>query len=488
MITLGKVYLVGSGINELNQLTLRAKELIETADVIVYDSLIPRDVLSLSNNNCKKIFVGKRKDEHSYKQEEINELLAQLSRNYQRIVRLKGGDPFLFGRAGEEIEYLNKNGVRFEVIPGISSIQTLEVLLNIPLTHRNYNHSVQILTGHDLGLIDFKNLADFNGNILILMGVSNINEICNNLIQAGKDLNTPVALISNLNNKPVGFQKGTLLSFTSQDLKAQKPGIILIGEIINHLEKFQQNKKKILITRPKRSYDNLSESINDLGIETEIVPLIKIKKNIFGIEKLQSKLKKIEEYSFLVFTSPTSIEIFFDLIRKSRIDIRNLDLKICVIGPGTAKALNQYCLIPDYIPNEYSSDGIIEVLKSELTSNDRVLIPRSTSINKSFLNSLTITQVDEIGIYDIIEEHPNLNQIIKNEKIEFITATSSTIARNLSKLIDQDLKDKIKVYSIGKETSKELKGFPNIIESKNFSIDGLIETIKNDFTNTVKKK
>lgn len=488
----GKVYLIGAGPGDYKLLTLKGKECLEEADVIVYDRLANEEYLGLGKASCEYINVGKASSNHTMPQDEINELLARKAKEGKVVARLKGGDPYVFGRGGEEGEYLFDRGIPFEVIPGITSAIGGLCYAGIPITHRECASSFHVITGHlkdgSKDEINWEALAGLKGTLVFLMGISNLEKITKNLLKAGKAKETPVGLVSWATRYNQSVVTGTLETIYEKALegKVKPPTLIVVGEVVNLREKlnFFEEKplfgKQIVVTRTRKQSSQLVEMVRDLGgkaLEFPTIEIAPVKDN----EKLIAAFKNIKEYTYLVFTSPNAVEIFFEALEKSGKDARALaHFKIAVIGEATRKALKQRGICADMMPDKAVAESLAECLKQELTGKDYVLLPHSAIARDELTNSLmAVCRVDEIPIYHTIPvkdeveetvEEKNLAEInskqllekLLKDEIDYITFTSSSTVHYFIERIGKEHIASLahtKLISIGEVTTKTLKSY-----------------------------
>ncbi len=506
----GKVYLVGAGPGDPDLLTLKALKILKKAEVVVYDYLANKDLLFYVPEKAEKIYVGKKEGHHTLSQEEINKILVKKAKEGKLVVRLKGGDPFLFGRGGEEAEALSKENIPFEVIPGITSAIAVPAYAGIPVTHRNFTSTLAIITGHEAegkeeSKINFEALSKL-GTLVFLMGMKNLEAIVEELIKHGKSENTPVAVIrwgtTPYQVTVTGTLKDIVQKVKEKGLKA--PAIIVIGEVVklreilNWFEKKSLFGKKILITRTRKQAGTLKELLREEGALVLEVPVIEIKP-LFE-EHLKERLKKVSEYDWIIFTSQNGVEIFFKKLFEAGFDSRALGrVKIAVIGKATFESLKRFGIIPDLIPEkEFTQEGLLSAFESikEEIKGKRIGIFRAKEARDVLpegLKSLSC-EVEVIPVYETIlpEESKSLiKKVFTEEKPEVITFTSSSTVSHFFSLLKEVFPDKwtylldeVKFASIGPVTSKTLEefGFKAYIEAKEYTISGLIQAIKEYFS------
>jgi uroporphyrinogen III methyltransferase / synthase len=497
----GKVYLVGAGPGDYKLITLKGIECIRKADVIVYDRLANENYLNEAKENCEIIYVGKASSNHTLSQDEINDVIVKKAKEGKIVTRLKGGDPYVFGRGGEEGEYLLENSINFEVVPGITSAIGGLCYAGIPITHRDYASSFHVITGHlkddENNDLNWNALSKTEGTLVFLMGVANLNKICQNLIKEGKDKNTPVAIINWATRHNQKVVTGTLENIYDISLKEniKPPSLIVVGAVVNLREKlnFFENKKlfgkNIVVTRARSQNSTLVEKINDLGGNAIQFPTIKIDE-ISPNDELEQQINNLESYSYIIFTSQNAVDIFFKKMYKMNVDLRKLhNAKIVAIGSTTSNALRIKGIIADIVPPKYVAESIYEVLKAELNEADNILIPRASNSRDYLIEKLSeICSVKEIHIYNTVMESSHketIMNLIEKNKIDYITFTSSSTVNNFIKIIGIDNINKLsntKLISIGPITSKTIESYKLKVykEADEYTIDGMLECIKKD--------
>ena len=496
----GKVYLVGAGPGDYKLITMKAMECIKKADVIVYDRLANDRLLNEAKENCEFIYVGKESSNHTLSQDGINEVICDKAKEGKIVTRLKGGDPYVFGRGGEEGEYLLERGVDFEVVPGITSAIGGLCYAGIPITHRDFASSFHVITGHlkdEESELDWKTLAKLDGTMVFLMGISNLGNICTNLINEGKDKTTPVAIINWGTRYNQRVVTGNLENIYDIVLKEniKPPSLIAVGGVVSLRDKlnFFESKelfgKSIVVTRARTQNSSLVEKIMDLGGNPIEFPTIKIKE-IPNNKELENEIENIKDYSYIVFTSANGVNIFMNKMFELNKDIRALSgAKIVAIGPATAKALKNKGIIADIVPKEYVAESIFESLKAVVNSNDRILIPRASEARDYLIEKLSeICTVKEVKTYETVigdaQREAVLDKLDKGE-IDYLTFTSSSTVKNLIKIIGEEnipKLEKAKIISIGPITTKTIEGFGLKVykEPSEYTIDGMLKVIIED--------
>ena len=491
------VYLIGAGPGDYKLITLRALELIKRAECIIYDYLVNPYLLKFAGKNCKLIYVGKKAGAHILSQEGINKLLVKQAKIYKVVVRLKGGDPFIFGRGAEEAVYLKNNKIDFEVVPGITSAIAVPAYSGIPLTERSKNSTVGFITGNEDpskkdSVIDWQALTKALGTMVFLMGVKNLSLIVKKLIECRKPKNTPVAIIrwgTTLKQKTIVGNLGNIVNLAGKN-KISAPAIIVVGEVVNlrkQLNWFEKKPllgKRIIVTRTREQASLLSEKLSSLGAESIEIPTIKIVP-LKADKKVKQAFK--DGCDWVIFSSQNGVSEFYEILNKINKDSRILGkVKVCAIGSETAKRLKQIGIKADYVPPDYVAESILKYFKGAGFKGKKVLILGAKQA-RDFLPKGLKAQgliVEKIDLYDTCmpkESKLILKQVFK-QNIDMVTFTSSSTVVNFIKLLGKNYKKilkGIKLASIGPITSKTIRKYglrPNM-QAKVYTIKGLVEGI-----------
>lgn len=448
MANKGKVYIMGVGPGDYKLITLKAKECIEKADVIVYDRLISSKILRLAKTGAELIYVGKMPDCHAVPQDGINDILVEKALEGKTVARVKGGDPFVFGRGGEEAMRLRDNGIEFEIIPGVTSAVAVPAYAGIPVTHRDFCSSLHIITGHERpdknsSLLDYEVLAKVSGTLVFLMGIRNLGEIAENLMKSGKAKETPVAVVQQGTTVYQKVVTGTLEDIAKKvcEQGIKSPAVTVIGEVVS-LEKtlswFQKGllaEKRIVVTRAREQASKLVDRIEELGGEVFEFPTIKTALPE-SFSKLDEVLKKLQSYNWIVFSSVNGVKYFFDRMREVRVDIRKLShVKLCAVGTTTAEELEARGLLVDLLPEKYTSEYLLKELCSKAAKGERVLVARPDIAGDELAKGLQANgiEVDDIEVYRTLPDawdKAEILQLLEEGKIDFITFTSSSTVKN----------------------------------------------------------
>ena len=494
----GYDYLVGAGPGDVGLITVKGLECIKKADVVVYDRLANPRLLSYAKADAKFIYVGKTPDHHTLRQEEINQVLVDEALKGQIVTRLKGGDPYVFGRGGEEGEKLRENGIFFEVVPGITSAISVPSYAGIPVTHRHLTSTFTVITGHEDPLkassqINWDRLAKDPGTLIFLMGVGHLEQIVQQLVANGKDDSTPIALIRWGTRPEQQVVVGTLKTIVEDVKKAglTSPAIIIVGDVVtmrDTLSWFESKPlfgQRILVTRAREQASAFSEMIEAAGGEAWEAPTITIDYKEESNE-LADAVKKSGEYDWIIFTSVNGVHSFFKAMKKNNCDIRTLGkAKICAIGPKTREVLENKGLLVEAMPEKFVAESVIECLKPLLQPGERILLPRSDLARDVLVDVLKQMGmiVDEVIAYrtkKVDRFNAEIIEKIKDKSIKIVTFTSSSTVKNFMSFIeDKSILEGIKLASIGPITSKTLKefGFEPDIEAEEYTIKGLYDAI-----------
>ena len=490
----GKVWLVGAGPSDPGLFTLKGKAVLENAQVVVYDKLVGDGVLAMMPEGAELINVGKVSGNHRVPQERINEILLEKALEGKRVVRLKGGDPFVFGRGGEELELLLENGVDFEIVPGITSAVAVPMYGGIPVTHRDFASSFHVITGHKkkaLGksqMPDFNKLAKLDGTLIFLMGISNMEKITEGLILGGMDENTPAAVLERGTTAHQRKVVSTLkdLCKDSENAEIKTPAIIVVGKVCALADKFSWAEKrplgglKIAVTRPKDRASRLALKIEEKGGEVLMMPSIKTMP-LENQENLDKALSEIDKYKVMAFTSPYGVKVFFEYLINARKDIRALgNIKIAAIGSATKKAIEKRGLLVDFMPEIYSGEALGNCLAENLAKGDRILLPRSKQGTDQVTKPLDNGGIlyDDVAIYTTEKAENNL-PIAYDDTVDCVAfASGSTVRAFVDNNEGLDF-TKVTAVCIGEETAKAAKEYNmKVFISKKATLDSLVSCIE----------
>ncbi|WP_409969955.1 uroporphyrinogen-III C-methyltransferase [Bengtsoniella intestinalis] len=489
----GSVTLVGAGPGDVGLLTLKGRGAIETADVVVYDRLVSPEILALIPPDTRTINVGKASSNHLVPQEQINQILLDEALAGNHVVRLKGGDPFLFGRGGEELELLVEHGVGFEVVPGITSAISVPAYGGIPVTHRDCCSSLHIITGHARAgkplEINFEALVGTKGTLVFLMGVSSLPQICQGLLDAGMAGDMPAAVMER-GTTPRQRRISATLATLPQEAVAQKvesPAIIVVGKVcalaedFDWFDKLPLKGKSFIVTRPKERAGTLSGRLRSLGAQVSEYPCIETV-DITPCPAMDDALSRLSEYEWLAFTSPAGVETLWRHLRAQGKDTRALGgVKLAAIGAGTDRTLQTHGLQADYIPEVYDALHLGQGLGKLATG--KVLILRAQQGSPDLTEALEQAKIemDDIAIYTTQYENPQSAQL--RQQIEtaetWVTFTSASTVKGFVSSVGADADfSKVKGICIGAQTAQEAQtyGIATKVAQK-ATINSMVETI-----------
>ena len=487
------MYLVGAGPGDPGLMTRRSLELIASADAILYDRLIPPGALDGARPDAELRYVGKEPGAAALSQEETNALLVELGRAGKRVVRLKGGDPFVFGRGGEEAEALAAAGVPFEVVPGVTAGVAAPAYAGIPVTHRGAASAVAFVTGHEDpekpdSALDWDALARFPGTLVFYMGIKRLPLIAERLTAAGRDPGEPAAVIERGTHPGqrtvVDTLGGIAARVEAEEIRA--PAITLVGavaelrETIAWLERRPLHGEVVAVTRARAQASGLAERLRQLGTEVVETPAIRIEPRALEGE-LREAVERIGEYALLCFTSPNGVRLFFDALPS---DARALArATVAAIGPGTAAALIEHGVRADVVPEKFVAEVLVEAISSLDLDGKRVLIARAAEARSVLPDSLRErgAEVDDIALYDTVAEPLTDAQRAALERATYVTFTSSSTVRFL---LESGVRPPAgaRIVSIGPVTSAtaEEHGLTVDVEAEQHDIDGLVDALVAD--------
>lgn len=496
----GKVYLVGAGVGNIAYLTVRAKELLSVAEVLIYDALVGDEILDLVPESCLKLDVGKRGGKVSTPQDKIDRLLVAYCCQGKQVVRLKSGDPLIFGRAMEEIQALEAANCDFELVPGISSVLAAPLLAGIPLTDKHLSSCFAVFTGHQPDSLNWDALADID-TLVILMGTRSLSTIINNLISVGKSPNEAIAIIHNCSQPGQKVFRGTLTDIVKKtEGITLSPAVIIIGEVVannfipsTNVTNLPLTGKTVLVTRAAEQSSKFTTLLQQQGATVLEMPALTITEPS-SWHDLDNAIALLASFNWLILTSANGVNYFLSRLKILGKDIRTLaGIKIAVVGKKTAAVLQEYNLQPDFIPPNYVADSLIESFPENL-AQQKILFPRVETGGRDILvRELTAEGADlvEVAAYQsrcpkIIE--PQIWQALQQKQIDIITFASSKTVRNFVQLVTAKI-DKstdinillqgIAIASIGPQTSQTCHDLLHRvdIEATQYTLEGLTEAI-----------
>ncbi len=495
----GKVYLVGAGPGDPGLLTIRARELLHSCDDVVYDALVSEELLAaeLDGRAVERHFVGKRGGGASVRQEEIDALLVRLAREGRRVVRLKGGDPFVFGRGGEEAQALQRAHVAFEVVPGVTAGIAGPAYAGIPVTHRAVATSVTFVTGHEdpgkeMTGTDWGALAKSGATLVLYMGVRTLPDIVRQLIEGGRAADTPAAVIERATYPAQRVITGTLSTIVDRAREANvaAPAITIVGDVVRLREEigwFERRPlagKHIVVTRARAQASALSVRLRELGAEVSEMPAIRIE--ALDPAPLYGALDTIGRYGWLMFTSQNAVELVWRAMRERGLDARSLaHARVAVIGRATADALLAHGVAADVVPERFVAESLVDALRSRQDiTGTRVLLPRAADARDVLPGALRGmgAQVDEIPIYRTVLDGDGAEFVasrLREGAIDLVTLTSSSTVRFFVDAVGREAAHMAPVASIGPVTSATAKtlGLHVAVEAEESTIAGLVAAV-----------
>ena len=489
----GKVYLVGAGCGDSELITWKGLNLLRKCDVVLYDDLVASKLLEETRQNCELIFVGKRYGKHSLPQNETNDLLIEKAKEGKTVVRLKGGDPFVFGRGGEEVLALQAENIPYEVISGVTSSIAVPAAAGIPVTHRKVARSFHVITGHTAAggettlTENLDVLAKLEGTLVFLMGLHHLEEICDGLMQGGKSPQIPAAVISKGTTPEQKIIRANLgeLAAKVREAKLEAPAVIVIGETAE-LDFTGTIPRplygvKIGVTGTKSITRKLRDRLEEMGAavtEMDYSAIVPYREN----PCLEKELQEISDYPWAVFTSPNGVEIFFDYLKKLKFDVRKLaHLQFAVIGTGTAAALEKRGIYASYLPEKYDVESLAKGLCKTVKKEEKILILRAeqgSEILTEVFDEAGMTYTD-VKIYDIhVNEDKRRFANEKAQEMDFITFASGSGVRGFMEN-GGSIPAGTKAVCIGSSTAKMLKKYGDYekITAETFNVDGVVEII-----------
>ena len=491
----GKVYLVGAGPGDPALLTLRGAECLRRADVVLFDYLVNPVLVAHCRDQAERICLGKHGGGRIWPQEEINDQLVAFARAGKTVVRLKSGDPAIFARGAEEVERLVREGIEFEIVPGITAALAAGSYAGIPITHRELASAVALVTGHEdpekhERAVDYAALAKFPGTLVFYMGVTTVRHWAAELMGAGKAANTPVAVVrrcSQADQRTLRTTLGEVAAAVERE-RLRPPVIFIIGEVAalaesyGWFEKRPLFGKKILVTRPAHQAAALAGPLTELGAEVLFQPAIEIGPPV-DWEPVDAALQRLGEFDWLVFSSSNGVRYLMNRLLAGGRDLRQLgSIKVAAIGPGTAEELLRYHLKADLVPDEFRAESLAGSLVGN-ARGQRFLLARASRGREVLAEELTAAggNVEQVVVYqssDVTAVDPQLAELMQAGKIDWVTVTSSAIAKSLRALFGESLKN-TKLASISPVTSDTLRelGFEPAVEAKEYTMAGVVEAV-----------
>ncbi|MEE9200990.1 MAG: uroporphyrinogen-III C-methyltransferase [Candidatus Brocadiales bacterium] len=500
-----KVYLVGSGPGDPGLVTVKAIECTKKADVRIYDHLVCEELLGHARKGAEVIYVGKQGNRHTLEQDEINDLIVEKARQDKVVVRLKGGDPFVFGRGGEEAVYLAERGITFEVVPGITAAIAAPAYAGIPVTHRDYTSTLGLITGHENPekggtALPWDKLSTAVGTLGVYMGVKNLPYIVGELLKNGRSKDTPVAIIRWGTTARQETVVGTLGDILEKAKDVKPPAITVVGEVVrlreqlNWFETRPLYGRTVVVTRARSQASDFARALEERGARIIEFPTIDIAEPT-DFSPFDEALREISGFHWIVFTSVNGVDAFFRRLFHLGMDARELKgVKICAIGPATAGEVRRHCLRVDCQPSKYVAEEVLEELKrKEDLKGKRVLMPRA-DIARSFLpeelKKLGAEAVEITAYRTVLADvgDKKLLDRLTTGEVDVVTFTSSSTVRNFVKLIGREnltkLNGKARFASIGPITTRTANelGLKISLEAKEYTIPGLVKAVEEMLT------
>ncbi len=501
----GKVYLIGAGPGDPGLITVKGLSCLQKADVVVYDYLANEELLGRLKEGVEKIYAGKRGGDHTLPQDRINAVIVEKALEGKIVARLKGGDPFMFGRGGEEAEELADAGIPFEIIPGVTSAIAVPAYAGIPLTHRDFTSTVAFITGHEdptkeKSKIAWEKISTGVGTLVFLMGVGNLPTLAAELIKNGRDPETPVALIrwGTLPEQETILGKLSNIGEVAKARGLKPPVIILVGGVValrkklNWFETLPLFGKKILVTRAREQASDLSERLRELGAVPVEFPTIGILPPEDWAD-VDHGIKQLALYDWIIFTSVNGVKLFLQRLFSLGRDVRDLKgPRVCAIGPKTAEALQELKIRVDLVPKEYRAEAILEGLRREDLKGKKILIPRARMARDILPEELRKagSDVNVVEVYRTVQPRENVDEVrglLKKRAISAITFTSSSTVRNFAEMMGKEevgeLTAPLTVASIGPitaETARSL-GIETTVMPEEYTIPALVEALADYF-------
>ena len=501
----GKVYLVGAGPGDPGLITVRGKQLLERAEVVIYDYLASTRLLRHIPKDAELVYAGKKGGvQHTHTQEEINQMLVDYAMQGKMVVRLKGGDPFIFGRGGEEVQQLAASGVPFEVVPGVTSATAAATYAGIPITHRDYTASVAFITGHEdptkeNSNIDWARLATGAGTLVVYMGIKNLPFIVDKLIKNGRDPKTPVAVVRWASTPEQESVVATLDAIVEavREKGIKPPSLVIVGEVvklrdtIDWFEKRPLFGKRIIVTRTREQASDLVAGLEEAGANCLEYSTINIQPTD-SYDILDSELDRLNEYHWIVFTSLNGVDYFFRRLYQRGMDARNLKGPgLAVVGKSTAELLLKYGVRADLIPAVFTGEGLAETLLDQGVEGRNILIPRAEHSREILPETLrgAGAQVTIAPVYKNVPPQGRKDALraeLETGKVDMVTFTSSSTVKNFLTMVDaadqrelDRLLQGVKIAAIGPITAKTVtdNGLKVDVQPEVYTIPAMIEEI-----------
>ena len=498
----GQVWLVGAGPGDPGLFTLRGVEALQRADVVLYDRLANESLLEHARGDATLTFVGKEPGRHAMTQDQINAELVRLAQEGRQVVRLKGGDPFVFGRGGEEADALAGAGVCFEIVPGVTSAIAGPAYAGIPVTDRTVASSFAVVTGHEDPLrpearVDWKALATGPDTLVILMGVGNLEEIAASLIAGGRSADTPAAVVEQATTLRQRCTVATLgtIARAAAEAHAASPAVVIVGEVVRLRERLQWFEtrplygRRVLVTRTRQQASALRRLLEERGAEVVELPALEVVETAPPALTAQvGEALAAGEYAWTIFSSANGVRLFFSRLRDQGRDARAFGgVGVCAIGPGTREALAEAGIVADLVPKEYIAEGILEAFRAHDLHRRRVLVPRAENARRELIDGLRKlgAEVEEVPLYvSRVPEQPDQSMLeqVRSGTIDVVTFASSSTVEHLLEMLGNDpapLRNAV-VACIGPVTANTARrlGLRVDVSAGEHSIPGLVSALE----------
>jgi uroporphyrinogen III methyltransferase / synthase len=484
-----KVYLVGAGPGDPGLITVKGRKILERADAVLYDHLANDRLLELAPPHAERLYVGKKRSAHEFTQEEISRMLIERARRGWTVVRLKGGDPLIFGRGGEEIEALAAAGIPFAIVPGVTTPLGVAAYSGVPLTHREHTSAVTFVTGHSVDAIDWSKVGA-SETIVLFMGLVNFPAIALALIAQGRSPQTPAMAVRWATRPDQETIAGTLGSLAAQikERGLKPPATIVIGEVVALREQFNWYERlplfgrRIAVTRDLRQAAELNEPLEALGAETVSLPMIEIRE-ASDAGPLDRAIARLQSYDWLIFTSVNGVRHFVERLDRSSVDLRSLKAKICAIGPATRAAVEALHLKADRMPEEYVAESLVKAFEGDDLKGLRILLPRAAVARDLVPDELARrgAVVDVVEAYRTVVPENAATRIpeVLARPLHWITFTSSSTVKNFVSVAGKEALEGVKIASVGPVTSATLRecGLTADVEANPHTMAGLVKAI-----------
>jgi uroporphyrinogen III methyltransferase / synthase len=494
----GVVYLVGAGPGDPGLMTARSLELIASADTVFYDRLIPPGALGGAREDAELVYVGKQPGVPSVPQGEIGVRLIEAARAGRSVVRLKGGDPFVFGRGGEEGEALREAGIEFEVVPGVTAGVAATAYAGIPVTHRGDASAVAFITGHEdpekpETALDWDALARFPGTLVFYMGVKRLADNAAALIAGGRDADEPAAAIERgtmEGQRTVTATLGTIAAAAERE-EVSAPALIVIGAVVGHreqlawLERRPLHGRRVVVTRARAQASGLAATLRGLGAEVVELPAIRIEP--LDTAEVRKAAEGIGQYALLCLTSPNGVRLLFEALKRAGLDARALaGATVAAIGPGTARALSERGIEADVVPERFVAEAMVEALAQVEVEGKRVLVARAAEARDVLPDALRErgAKVDVVSLYETVREEPDAEAIDAAQGADYVTFTSSSTVTNLTEALGDRFPANARIVSIGPVTTGTAReaGLNVDVEAERHDVEGLVAALLSDAT------